>query len=51
MIEIKSGDFLAGGGGVTEAMTRIPGLNVRWVLNHWSTAIRTNVHNHKGVKH
>jgi DNA (cytosine-5)-methyltransferase 1 len=51
MIEITSGDFLAGGGGVTEAMTQIPGLKVEWVLNHWSTAIRTNMHNHKKVKH
>jgi DNA (cytosine-5)-methyltransferase 1 len=51
MIEITSGDFLAGGGGVTEAMTNIPGLKVRWVLNHDSVAIRTNMYNHKGVKH
>lgn len=51
MIEITSGDFLAGGGGVTEAMTNVPGLKVRWVLNHDRVAIRTNKHNHKGVKH
>jgi DNA (cytosine-5)-methyltransferase 1 len=51
MIQITSGDFLAGGGGVTEAMTNVPGLNVRWVLNHDPIAIRTNMHNHKGVKH
>ncbi|MFA5420288.1 MAG: DNA cytosine methyltransferase, partial [Bacteroidales bacterium] len=51
MIEITSGDFLAGGGGVTEAMTNVTGLKVRWVLNHDPIAIRTNMHNHKGVKH
>lgn len=51
MIQITSGDFLAGGGGVTEAMTNVPGLKVRWVLNHDPIAIRTNMHNHKGVKH
>lgn len=51
MIEITAGDFLAGGGGVTEAMTKISGLKVKWVLNHSQVAIRTNMHNHKGVKH
>ena len=50
MIEITSGDFLAGGGGVTEAMNNA-GLKVKWVLNHDPIAIRTNMHNHKGVKH
>lgn len=48
---ITSGDFLAGGGGVTEAMHQIPNLQCRWVLNHDQLAIKTNVFNHKNVKH
>jgi DNA (cytosine-5)-methyltransferase 1 len=51
MIEITSGDFLAGGGGVTEAMNQVPGMKVKWVLNHDKTAIRTNLFHHKQVKH
>ena len=50
MIEIKGGDFLAGGGGLTEAQTKV-GIKMRWVLNHDPIAIRTNMHNHKGMKH
>jgi DNA (cytosine-5)-methyltransferase 1 len=50
MIEITSGDFLAGGGGVTYAMKN-SGLRVKWVLNHNKMAIRTNMHNNKGIKH
>jgi len=49
--EITCGDFLAGGGGVTEAMERIPGLTCKWVLNHDKMAIRTNMYNHKKIKH
>jgi DNA (cytosine-5)-methyltransferase 1 len=48
---ITAGDFLAGGGGVTEAMSKIPGLKVKYVLNHDKLAIRTNLFNHKGIKH
>lgn len=48
---ITAGDFLAGGGGVTEAMSRIPGVKVRFVLNHDKLAIRTNLFNHKGIRH
>lgn len=48
---ITAGDFLAGGGGVTEALSKIPGVNVRFVLNHDRIAIRTNMYNHRGVKH
>jgi DNA (cytosine-5)-methyltransferase 1 len=51
MIEITAGDFLAGGGGVTEAMNQVPGMKVKWVLNHDKTAIRTNLFHHKQVKH
>ncbi|MDD4970849.1 MAG: DNA cytosine methyltransferase [Paludibacter sp.] len=50
-LEITSGDFLAGGGGVTEAMAKTSGMKVKWVLNHNKIAIRTNIFNHKGVKH
>jgi len=48
---ITAGDFLAGGGGVTEAMSNIPQMTCRWVLNHDAIAIRTNVFNHNTVKH
>jgi DNA (cytosine-5)-methyltransferase 1 len=51
MIKITAGDFLAGGGGVTEAMNQIPGMDVKWVLNHDNIAIRTNLFHHKQVKH
>lgn len=50
-MKIKSGDFLAGGGGVTHAMTNIQGLDCRWVLNHDPLAIRTNMFHHTGIKH
>lgn len=48
---ITAGDFLAGGGGVTEAMSKIPSLQVKFVLNHDKLAIRTNMFNHRGIKH
>lgn len=48
---ITAGDFLAGGGGVTEAMSKIDELQVKFVLNHDPIAIRTNMFNHKGIKH
>ena len=48
---ITSGDFLAGGGGVTHAMTKIKNMKVIWVLNHSKVAIRTNMFNHRGIKH
>ena len=48
---ITAGDFLAGGGGVTHAMTKIDNMKVLWVLNHNQMAIRTNMFNHKGIKH
>lgn len=48
---LKSGDFLAGGGGVTHAMSNIDELDCRWVLNHDNIAIRTNMFHHKGIKH
>ena len=48
---ITAGDFLAGGGGVTFAMTQIPGLECKWVLNHNATAIKTNMINNAGIKH
>lgn len=50
MREITFGDFLAGGGGMTHAMKELGG-KVKWVLNHDRVAIRTNMHNHKGIKH
>lgn len=49
--EVTAGDFFAGGGGVTHAMHNIPGMAVKWVLNHDKTAIRTNLFHHKNVKH
>lgn len=48
---VTSADFFAGGGGVTHAMNKIPGMEVRWVLNHDKDAIRTNIHHHKNVNH
>lgn len=48
---ITAGDFLAGGGGVTEAMSKISTIDVRFVLNHDKLAIRTNLFNHRGIKH
>jgi DNA (cytosine-5)-methyltransferase 1 len=48
---IIAGDCLAGGGGVTHAMTKINNMKVIWVLNHDQMAIRTNMFNNKGIKH
>jgi DNA (cytosine-5)-methyltransferase 1 len=48
---ITAGDFLAGGGGVTEALCNIPSVKTLWVLNHDQVAIRTNIFNHQGIKH
>lgn len=49
--EITAGDFFAGGGGVTRALYTMPGVSVKWVLNHDKTAIATNIFHHKEVKH
>jgi len=48
---ITAGDFLAGGGGVTTAMSKIEGMQVKFVLNHDQMAIRTNMFNNRGIKH
>jgi len=48
---ITAGDFLAGGGGVTTAMSMIEGMQVKFVLNHDQLAIRTNMFNNRGIKH
>lgn len=48
---ITAGDFLAGGGGVTEALSKIDNVQVKFVLNHSIKAIRTNMFHHKKVKH
>ena len=48
---ITAGDFFAGGGGVTRALYNMPGVKVKWVLNHDKKAINTNMFHHKGVKH
>lgn len=48
---ISVGEFFAGSGGVTHAMENIPGMKVKWVLNHDKTAIRTNIFHHKEIKH
>lgn len=48
---ITAGDFLAGGGGVTTAMSKINGMQVKFVLNHDKTAIKTNMYNNRGIKH
>ncbi|HNW90982.1 MAG TPA: hypothetical protein PK664_06565 [Paludibacteraceae bacterium] len=48
---VSVGEFFAGSGGVTHAMENIPGMKVKWVLNHDKTAIRTNVFHHKDIKH
>jgi len=49
--EITAGDFFAGGGGVTRALYTMPGVEVKWVLNHDKTAIATNIFHHQSVKH
>lgn len=49
--KITFGDFLAGGGGVTEAASRLKKVEVKWVLNHSPIAIQTNIFNHTGVEH
>lgn len=48
---ITAGDFLAGGGGVTTALRKIKLVDVKFVLNHDKTAIRTNLFNNKGINH
>jgi DNA (cytosine-5)-methyltransferase 1 len=49
--KITAGDFFAGGGGVTRALYNMPGVEVKWVLNHDKTAIATNIFHHQDVKH
>lgn len=51
LLQITTGDFLAGGGGVTHAMEQIPGVNTKWVLNHDPVAIKTNIFHHQHVQH
>ena len=48
--EVSTGEFFAGGGGVTSGMAGIPGVKPVWLLNHDPVALRTNAYHHKGVK-
>ena len=48
---VSVGEFFAGSGGVTHAMENIPGMKVKWVLNHDATALRTNCFHHQDIKH
>lgn len=47
---ITSGDFLAGGGGLTYAMNKLENVEPIWVLNHDHLALRVNVFNNPNVK-
>ncbi|MUP44872.1 DNA cytosine methyltransferase [Gramella sp. BOM4] len=49
--DLTFGEFLAGGGGVTWAAKKTPGIQVRWVLNHDKDAIRTNVFHQEEIQH
>jgi DNA (cytosine-5)-methyltransferase 1 len=48
--EATTGEFFAGGGGVTSGMAEIPGIKPLWILNHDPVALKTNAYHHKGVK-
>lgn len=48
---ITFGDLFAGGGGVTTGALSIPGIHVKWALNHDPVAIATHGKNHPETKH
>lgn len=48
--KLKKGIFFAGGGGWSCGMKKINEIEIRWVLNHDRTAIKTSAFHNKGVK-
>ena len=49
--EITFADLFAGGGGVTSGAISIPGIKVKWALNHSKAAIKCHAKNHPETKH
>lgn len=48
--KIKKGIFFAGGGGWSQGIKEIEEIEVRWILNHDRTALRTSSFHNKGIK-
>lgn len=48
--EVTAADFFAGGGGVSEALYNMPGVDLRWILNHDNVAVNTNSFHHPEIK-
>jgi DNA (cytosine-5)-methyltransferase 1 len=49
--EMNWGDLFAGGGGTTTGALMVPGVKVKWALNHSDLAIATHSKNHPETKH
>ncbi|MFE7361477.1 DNA cytosine methyltransferase [[Kitasatospora] papulosa] len=39
---LTAADFFAGGGGSSSGMTKVPGVELRMAINHWSLAVETH---------
>jgi DNA (cytosine-5)-methyltransferase 1 len=48
--KIKKGIFFAGGGGWSQGIKKLKEIEIRWILNHDRTALRTSAFHNKGVK-
>ena len=49
--QLSFADLFAGGGGTTTGAFNVPGLHVKWALNHDETAIKTHAAAHPETKH
>ncbi|ROP53298.1 DNA cytosine methyltransferase [Streptomyces sp. PanSC9] len=48
---LTAGDFMAGGGGSSQGIHNVPGLELTLVLNHWRLAIDTHALNFPAAQH
>ncbi|MFD2874065.1 DNA cytosine methyltransferase [Mucilaginibacter ximonensis] len=48
--KITLGVFFAGGGGISHGAKKVKDIELRWILNHDATAIKTSAFHNKGVK-
>jgi DNA (cytosine-5)-methyltransferase 1 len=50
-VTLTAGDFMAGGGGSSQGIHNVPGLELTLVLNHWRLAIDTHALNFPAAQH
>lgn len=44
-------DLFAGGGGSSEGLAQVPGVEVAYAMNHWQAAVETHAANHPDTHH